>query len=214
MMNADKGNSVLAGRNVTLNAKDKTIAIAKVKADTLTIKDAENTKLLASTEASAKPNAAVDNIGPNTNLANVGTAYIEVKQLNGWNMDADVDNLDSIPGFYKENYDKTDDGRTQRHFVQFNNEGSTDNFLVVYKRTTEACDPIPENPGDGPSTTNYDPALRESSVVRLPRHEEGVSAVAPVLNEITDPTANVIMAAARITLDEENETDEDGDAIQ
>ena len=46
-------------------------------------------------------------------------------------------------------------------------------------------------------------------MVRLPRHEEGVSAVAPVLNEITDPTANVIMAAARLTLDDENENDEE-----
>ncbi len=205
---ASEGNGALDGRNVKLTAKDKTISIAKVKADTLEIVDANNTKLIAATDN--RPNAATDNIGPNNGTANVGTAYIEVKKLAGWNMDTDVDNLENIPDFYKANYDEAADGRTQRHFIQFNNEGNNENFLLVYQRKTEACDPAPIEPDDGgsmvvPNGTD----LRESSVVRLPRHEEGVSAVAPVLNEITDPTANVIMAAARITLDDENEDDEE-----
>lgn len=203
---ASAGNAALDGRNVKLNAKDKTLAIAKVKADSLEIVDGNNVKLLAATDNT--PNAATDNIGPNGNTAGVGTAYIEVKKLAGWNMDTDVENIDNIPGFYQEHYDQANDGRTQRHFLQF--EGDN-NFLLVYQRTTEECEEPPIIT-DGPSITGTD--LRESSLVRLPRHEEGVSAVAPVLNEITDPTANVIMAAARITLDEENETDEDGDAIQ
>lgn len=199
---ASAGNAALDGRNVKLNAKDKTLAIAKVKADSLEIVDGNNVKLLAATDNA--PNAATDNIGPNANTAGVGTAYIEVKKLAGWNMDTDVENIDSIPGFYQDHYDLADDGRTQRHFLQF--EGDN-NFLLVYQRATEECD-VPPEITDGPSIAGTD--LRESSLVRLPRHEEGVSAVAPVLNEITDPTANVIMAAARITLDEENEDDEEG----
>ena len=65
------------------------------------------------------------------------------------------------------------------------------------------------NPIDPGVDNNTTLGLTESTVVRLPRHEEGVSAVAPVLNEITDPTANVIMAAARLTLDEEENDSED-----
>ncbi len=211
---ASFGNAALDGRNVKLNAKDKTLAIAKVKADTLEIVDGNNVKMLAATDN--RPNAATDNIGPNGNTANVGTAYIEVKKLAGWNMDTDVENIENIPGFYKEDghYDQANDGYTQRHFLQFNNEGNNENFLLVYQRATEDCDVPPEITDDPSTVVIPGTDLRESSLVRLPRHEEGVSAVAPVLNEITDPTANVIMAAARITLDEENETDEDGDAIQ
>lgn len=122
-------------------------------------------------------------------------------------MDTDVENIENVPGFYQENYDKANDGNHQRHFIQFNNEGSNENFLLVYQRATEGCEE-PEVPGDNGTISNV--GINESALVRLPRHEEGVSAVAPVLNEITDPTANVIMAAARITLDEENEDDEEG----
>ncbi len=202
---ASEGNAALAGRNVKLNAKDKTLSIAKIKADTLEIVDANNTKLIAATDN--KPNSATDNIGPNSGSANVGTAYIEIRKLAGWNMDTDVENIENVPGFYQENYDKANDGNHQRHFIQFNNEGSNENFLLVYQRATEGCEE-PEVPGDNGTISNV--GINESALVRLPRHEEGVSAVAPVLNEITDPTANVIMAAARITLDEENEDDEEG----
>lgn len=204
---ANKGNSALDGRNVKLNAKDGTLSIAKIKADELTIVDPENTKLIAATDN--KPNAAMDNIGPNDAIANQGTAYIEIRKLGGWNMDTDVDNIESLPGFYSESYDRANDGRTQRHWLQF---GENDNILLVYQRATENCDPTP-NPGDNGASMNYYDGLKESSVVRLPRHEEGVSAVAPVLNEITDPTANVIMAAAKITLDEEDENDDESDAF-
>ena len=204
---ANKGNSALDGRNVKLNAKDGTLSIAKIKADELTIVDPENPKLIAATDN--KPNAAMDNIGPNDAIANQGTAYIEIRKLGGWNMDTDVDNIESLPGFYSESYDRANDGRTQRHWLQF---GENDNILLVYQRATENCDPTP-NPGDNGASMNYYDGLKESSVVRLPRHEEGVSAVAPVLNEITDPTANVIMAAAKITLDEEDENDDESDAF-
>ena len=76
--------------------------------------------------------------------------------------------------------------------------------MLVYKRTGKDCiiPPEPDNP-----VVDVDTAL--STYTKLPKHEEGVSAVAPVLNEITDPTANVIMAAARLSLDEENENDEE-----
>jgi len=197
----------LAGRNVKLTAKDNQLAISKIKADRLEIANPETVNLKAATDN--KPNAATDNIGPNPYTANVGTAYIEVQELNGWNMDSNATDVDNIPGFYKGNYDQASDGNTQRHFIQF---GNNENMLLVYQRATEKCD---DNVGPGDDPVIAPSTLNESAMVRLPRHEEGVSAVAPVLNEITDPTANVIMAAARITLDEEDEaTDEDGDAIR
>ncbi len=49
-------------------------------------------------------------------------------------MDTDVENIENIPGFYQENYDKANDGNHQRHFIQFNNEGSNENFLLVYQK--------------------------------------------------------------------------------
>ena len=201
--NQQANNDNLAGKNVKLNAKDKQIAIAKVKADTLEIVDGQNTKLIAATDN--RPNTATDNIGPSGGaMAGQGTAYIEVRKVGGWNMDEDVENVDSIPSFYKNHYDEVD-GYGQRHQIGAEDGGS---ILLVYNRKAN-CDVPDINPIDPGVDNNTTLGLTESTVVRLPRHEEGVSAVAPVLNEITDPTANVIMAAARLTLDEEENDSED-----
>ncbi len=198
--NQQENNSNLTGKNVKLTAQDGNLTIAKIKADRLEIANPETTKIAAATDGKAV--LGFDNISnDNKGTANVGTAYVEVRELAGWNMDTDINNIDAMPGFYQENYDQID-GVANRHKISFEDGNS---ILLVYTRTTDCEEPIlPVTPPG-----NVDNALTESTVVRLPRHEEGVSAVAPVLNEITDPTANIIMAAARLALDEENEEDED-----
>jgi len=192
----------LNGKNVTLNAKDNVLTIAKVKADGLTIVNPETTKIQAAGDN--KANKATDNISTDTPNSYSDKAYIEINKLAGWNMDTDIDNANNMPGFYHGNNDHfgLDEatGRHQNHFITFD---GNENFTLTYKRAGGECilPPPPSNPVIS--------ALDESTLVKLPKHEEGVSAVAPVQNEITDPTANVIMAAARLTLDEENEEDED-----
>ncbi len=191
----------LNGKNVTLEAKDGSMALAKVKADTLTIKNAENTKILAATDN--KANAATDNISADTPNSYANKAYIEINKLAGWNMDnKNLDIPESMPGFYNQDQHfglNADTGYHQNHFITF---GDNENFTLTYKRAGGDCitPPEPSNP--------IISALDESALVRLPKHEQGVSAVAPVLNNITDPTANVIMAAARLTLDEEGENED------
>lgn len=203
-------NANLIGKNVKLTAQDGSMTIAKVKADTLNTTG----KIVGAVDNA--PNAATDNVGSTAGMANQGTAYIEVRTKGGWNQDTNVTDVDAMPNFYKENYDGIDTRNeedkviiteAQRHKLLM--DGDNNNILLVYERTTGECDIPVINPEPTPDPVIpgvYD-GLTESTVVRLPRHEEGVSAVAPVLNEITDPTANVIMAAARLTLDEENDND-------
>ena len=190
----------LNGKNVTLTAKDGKIAIAKLKSDNLTI--TQPAQILAATDN--KANAATDNISADTPNSFKNKAYIEIKGLAGWNMDKNITDTENMPPFYNENqhFDLNDEtGYHQKHFITFD---GTEDFMLVYKRTGKDCiiPPEPDNP-----VVDVDTAL--STYTKLPKHEEGVSAVAPVLNEITDPTANVIMAAARLSLDEENENDEE-----
>lgn len=206
----DNGKS-LEGRNVTLKSNDEnaTMALAKVKADTLTIVNPDKTAILAATDN--KANAKTDNIDTTKAPKDYNNrAYIEVNQIAGWNMDnVDVDKKESLPGFYNPNTDKeyhwsldqeAGAGFYKNHLITFD---GNENFTLTYRRAGGDC-LIP------PPSSDFDySALDESALVRLPKHEQGVSAVAPVLNNITDPTANVIMAAARLTLDDENETDED-----
>ncbi len=208
----NKNNTNLIGKDVKLTAQDGSMTISKIKADTLTT----NGKIFGATDNA--PNANTDNVGSTAGMANQGTAYIEVRTKGGWNQDTNVDDIDSMPDFYKENYDGIDTRNEEEGVIITNSQrhkllmdGDNNNILLVYERTTGECDipvdpePTPDPVGPGISYND----LTDSTVVRLPRHEEGVSAVAPVLNEITDPTANVIMAAARLTLDEENESDND-----
>lgn len=202
-VNTANGNgNRLNGKNVTLKANDYTIAIAKVKADGLTIANPEATTILAATDN--KANKATDNISADTPDSYANKAYIEINKLAGWNMDdTNLDIPESMPGFYNENQHFGLDADTnyhQNHFITFN---GTDDFTLTYRRAGGECilPPAPSNPVLS--------ALDESALVRLPQHEQGVSAVAPVLNNIADPTANVIMAAAKLTLDEENESEDE-----
>lgn len=201
-INQNENNTNLIGRNVTLTAKDGTMAVSKIKADKLNTTG----NIVAATDVAIDVNK--DNVGPQNNvMAAQGKAYIEVRTAGGWNQDVNVNDVDAKPNFYKESYDEVANGDImtgQRHKLLM--DGDNNNILLVYERAVSECDtPIisPDEP------TNIYDGITESTVVRLPRHEEGVSAAAPVLNEITDPTANVIMAAAKLVLDEENEEDED-----
>ena len=176
------------------------MAIAKVKAGTLTINNADKTKFIAATDN--KADKTTDNISADTPNSYANKAYIEINKLAGWNMDnVDLDKPENMPGFYNkdQHFGLDADGIYHKnHFITF---GDNENFTLTYKRAGGECIIAP------PPSNTYS-ALDESALVRLPKHEQGVSAVAPVLNNITDPTANVIMAAARLTLDEENEEDE------
>ncbi len=207
-VNTANGNgNKLNGKNVTLKANDNTMALAKVKADTLTIVNPESTTILAATDN--KANSATDNIASGAPNGYDNRAYIEINKYAGWNMDnVDLDKKESMPGFYNPGQtgefhwglsQEYGDGTYQNHLITF---GGDQNFTLTYNRAGGECI-LP------PPPSNVYSALDESALVRLPKHEQGVSAVAPVLNNITDPTANVIMAAARLTLDEENEEDSD-----
>lgn len=198
----NQNNTNLIGKNVTLTAKDGTMAISKVKADRLNT----HGNIVAATDTVVDVN--MDNVGPkNEIMAAQGKAYIEVRTVGGWNQDTNVSSIEAKPNFYKESYDEIPDGDTnvgQRHKLLM--DGDNNNILLVYERAISECDTPIITPD--PPVGIYD-GLTESAVVRLPRHEEGVSAVAPVLNEITDPTANVIMAAAKLVLDEEDENEDE-----
>jgi len=215
-INTSTSNAALDGKNVTLNAKDNVMTLAKVKADTLTIVNPNTTKLQAAVDNKTDRNT--DNINNSTmpTVTAENKAYIEVKKLAGWNMDTDIYDGENVPGFYQEHFDLTkvadDQEVSQRHFISF---GNGNDFTLVYNRAAECESPdLPDVPVT-PAPVISDIGLDESAYVRLPRHEEGVSAVAPVQNAITDPTANVISAAARLTVDEEagtaNASDDEDD---
>lgn len=104
-VNTSKGSAPLAGKTVKVNAQDGTLAISKIKADTL--------DLIADNILAAKTtiSAATDNINGEDGLAASGTnldgkGYIEVKTDGGFNLDKSTtyDSTGSVK--YNDNYNK------------------------------------------------------------------------------------------------------------
>lgn len=155
----------------------------------------------------------------NNTTGYAGKAYIEIANRNGFNLDRDTNDAMNLPGFYDnvDHFDLVSDSQNEfsKHFINFQQTPSDTQIgsastLLVYNRKVN-CPAVPE-PGEpsGPVTSDATPiGLDESTFVRMPRHEEGVSLVAPVQNAIADPTANVIMAAARIDVSGASNEEED-----
>ena len=82
-VNTSNGSNALAGKNVTVNATDGTLAISKIKADTLNL--TANT-ILASATTISSSNDNIAKLNEN-NVSTNAKAYIEIKTDGGFNLD-------------------------------------------------------------------------------------------------------------------------------
>ena len=95
-INTSNGSSPLTGKAVTINATDGTLAISKIKADTLNL-TADNILSSATTISTATDN--IDKLAEN-NVSTAAKAYIEVAKDGGFNLDPTTVYNDTNSGIY------------------------------------------------------------------------------------------------------------------
>lgn len=162
-VNTSKGSAPLAGKTVKVNAQDGTLAISKIKADTLDL-GADNI-LAAKTTIST----AVDNINGENGLAASGTnldgkGYIEVKTDGGFNLDKSTtyNNTGSVK--YNNNYNKvvTDSNTTHSdRDVVTSKDNVTYGEVLVSSKIDETSNVVSETVVDTKTST-----VRNDNVVK------------------------------------------------
>ncbi len=198
------------GPEVHLKSADgKSIAVSRIVTDKLFID--ENTNISAAA-VELTPDQLAHFEGTVTNDNAKG--YIEIRDKGGFNQDASSD-LESTPdGFvYDEHFERTDtegeDGEVTSnygsHTIVYNPNKGGDQFLLVYEKEGQTCDPLPIVPPnvDG-GTSGVDPDI-DSMInnVKIPREQQGTSMVSVVGDASADRMAATLSAAAKIDVGED-----------
>ena len=213
-INAKYTSDQLSNKTVTINAADNVLAISKIKSGNLNL-DSNDTFLAALTNLTSSDLEGV------TEDAS-GRAYIEVANWGKFNLDPmDEYTTDFTQSDYFTYTDHFVPGKRQpeagnaidtfkKHFIEFDSNGVTEKFLLVYEKPFGCEEPPVVNPPED----NFDPGISSDldsliNQLRLPRQLEPTSRVAPIANNTTDPTSGIVNAAARIEVDENATTTKD-----
>ena len=184
-------NGVSYGPVVNVDAVDNKLAISRIVTDKLTLH--ENDTFYA-----APVDLTDDEIaGLPANTPHKG--YIEVRDYMGFNMDDDFSH-DPSAFDYTDHYvdgQRVIDGNVidtkEKHTIKFANG---DSFILIYGR------PVADNPLVGEDSL--------ISLVKLPKEQFEISKNSAIADGTADQSGNVVSAAARISVgDEENEDDEE-----
>ena len=134
--------------------------------------------------------------------------YIEVRDYMGFNQDKDFAK-DPTDFDYTGNYVKgqvtTDDGVIdvyEKHTINFGD--TNEDFILVYDRPVEE-EPCPEPPPVDPSDDNIDSLINQ---IKLPREQVEISKTSKVSDNTVDQTSNIMSAAAKVDLGQDNKTDD------
>ena len=204
-INAKYTSDQLSNKTVTVNAADNKLAISKIKAGNLNL-DANDTFYAALTNLTTS-----DTEGVTADAS--GRAYIEVANWGKFNLDP-MDEYETTftqpDGFtYTDHFvqgsRETGAGSAintyKKHFIEFDNNGTMEKFLLVYEKPAQGCDPGPDVEGPTDDFGGIDLTDSLINQIRLPRQLEPTSKVAPIANNTTDPTSGIVNAAARIEVD-------------
>lgn len=209
----------LKDTDVKINAADDVLAISKIKAGDLTL-DKNDQFIAALTSLTADE---TDGVTGNTD----GKAYIEVKNFGKFNLDpmetfSDYNNQPEdftyTDHFVRGQNQDTQAGTTvdvyKKHFIEFDNNGTTEKFLLVYDKPVQGCDPAPDVDPEP-----FNPFLEDetSSLIeqtRLPRQLQPTTYTAPIDNNTTDPTTGIVNAAARIDVVDTDKQNQDDDQYE
>lgn len=212
----------IGGKVVTLDASDGVLSISRIVSNKLNL-DANDKFIAAQTTLTADDIAGLDQPAANTNPETLaggnaeGRAYIEVKDFGGFNLDPTAYSIDengNYVGFYTASYMPTTyEGQDAhaKHFIDLQGQTGDEKFLLVYTKINGFDDTPPApilpdpnpNPGVTPDTTSND-----IDVIKIPRPTEIHGLPEPITNSITDPTVGMVAAAAAITFDEDNDSEE------
>lgn len=212
------------GPEVHINAVDDELAVSKIVTDKLFL-DSDDTMIASDVELTPEQLAGLPEGTPSK-------GYIEVRDKGGLNMDPN-EGYDPLPdGFdYTGNYDSTtstvedEDGNKtitttdHKHTIEFDKQGDSDDFILVYDKTkveTEECPPLPEvDKTDNNIGENVDSLINQ---IKLPREQVEISKSSKVSDNTVDQTANIMSAAAKVDISEEtnnntktNKDDEKGE---
>ena len=139
--------------------------------------------------------------------------YIEVRDKGGLNLDPN-EGYDPLPdGFeYTGNYDSdkvvVDDGEgntittttDHKHTIEFDKQGDSDDFILVYDKTKVETQECPELPDVEQTDDNIDSLINQ---IKLPREQVEISKSSKVSDNTVDQTANIMSAAAKVDISEE-----------
>ena len=213
-INAKYTSDQLSNKTVTINAADNVLAISKIKSGNLNL-DSNDTFLAALTNLTSS-----DLEGVTADAS--GRAYIEVANWGKFNLDP-MDEYETefnqpndftytdhfVPGTRQPEAGNAID-TFKKHFIEFDSNGVTEKFLLVYEKPFGCEEPPVVNPPED----NFDPGISSDldsliNQLRLPRQLEPTSRIAPIANNTTDPTSGIVNAAARIEVDENATTTKD-----
>ena len=196
----DENSKQYEGPEVHINAVDNELAVSKIITDKL-FTDA-NDKMYASDTTLTKEQLA----GLPENTPSKG--YIEVRDYMGFNQDKDF-TKDPTDFDYTGNYVKgqvtTDDGVIdvyEKHTINFGD--TNQDFILVYDKPVEE-EPCPEPPPVDPSDDNIDSLINQ---IKLPREQVEISKTSKVSDNTVDQTSNIMSAAAKVDLGQDNKTDD------
>ena len=200
----DEKSEQYEGPEVHVNAVDNELAVSKIITDKL-FTDGNDKMYASETNLTPEQIAGLPEGTPSK-------GYIEVRDYMGFNQDNDPtkDPTDfDYTGSYVEGTANTPDGVIdvyEKHTINF---GDTDeDFILVYDKPREAD--CPEPPPVEPEDTDIDSMINQ---IKLPREQVEISKTSKVSDNTVDQTSNIMSAAAKVDLgqddDEENDDDEE-----
>lgn len=212
------------GANVTLDATDGTLAISRIIANRLNL-DAQDKFIAAKTTLTDSEKAGLDQpaIGtnPETQVGDAtGRAYIEVKEIGGFNLDNTAFSIDengNYVGFYTASYvptSYTDAGTGEavdayaKHFINLQGETADQPFLLVYTKK-DGSNTGDQPPVVGPDYTDNNTGItenNEANIIRIPTPNQIYGLPEPIANTLTSATNSLVAAAAGISFGEDSET--------
>lgn len=193
------------GPEVHVNAVDNELAVSKIITDKLFL-DKDDTMIASDVQLTPEQLAGLPEGTPSK-------GYIEVRDKGGLNLDPN-EGYDPLPdGFdYTGNYDSesdvVDDGEgntittttDHKHTIEFDKQGDSDDFILVYDKTKVETQECPELPDVEQTDDNIDSLINQ---IKLPREQVEISKSSKVSDNTVDQTANIMSAAAKVDISEE-----------
>ncbi len=196
----DEKSEQYEGPEVHVNAVDDELAVSKIITDKL-FTDANDKMYASDVDLTTEQLAGLPSDTPSK-------GYIEVRDYMGFNQDNDFDKDPTdfdYTGSYVQGTANTPDGIVdvfEKHTINF---GDTDeDFILVYDKPIDCPEPPPVNPDDG----SIDSMINQ---IKIPREQVEISKTSKVSDNTVDQTSNIMSAAAKVDLGQEDKNSDKED---
>lgn len=195
------------GPEVHINAEDDELAISRIVTDKL-FTDANDKMYAAPVALTPEELAGLPEGTPSK-------GYIEVRDYMGFNQDSDFTTDPSdfdYTGDYVPGKGPNDIDVNKKHTINFGD--TNEDFILVYDRPVGECpEPPAVVPDDDPIVlpTNADSLINQ---IKLPREQVEISKTSKVSDNTVDQTSNIMSAAAKVDLGQEENADDEDEAAE